>query len=107
MLENLFSKKTRAEWLEIINAGGVPCAPILTLSQVFQDPQVLFRQMVEEVSHMKAGKIRVVASPVKMSDSPFSVRFPPPLLGESTEEILSSLGYSTEQIKKFKNAKVV
>ncbi len=107
MLENLFSKKTRAEWLEIINAGGVPCAPILTLSQVFQDPQVLFRQMVEEVSHMKAGKIRVVASPVKMSDSPFSVRFPPPLLGESTEEILSSLGYSIEQIKKFKNAKVV
>ncbi len=71
----------------------MPCGPINDLAAVFSDPQVLARRMVETVDHPTIGPVRVTGVPYKLAATPGSVRTPPPLLGEHTDEVLAWLGY--------------
>lgn len=89
LLEPRFAVRPRAEWLDALARADVPAAPVNSIAEVFDDPQVQFRQLVAEVDHPTVGPLRMVGPPVEMSDSPTSVRRPPPLLGEHTREILS------------------
>jgi crotonobetainyl-CoA:carnitine CoA-transferase CaiB-like acyl-CoA transferase len=106
-LEQTLTQKTTAEWLRIFAEAGVLCSPIQDFDQVFTDPQVLRNKMIEEFEHHRAGKVRVVGIPVKLSRTPGKVRTPPPAVGQHTDELLKDLGYSDEEIKEFKRAKVV
>jgi len=106
-LEEVLAAKPSAEWLKIIDSAGVPCGPVHTLSEVFEDPQVLYRRMVEEVQHPRAGRIKVVGVPIKMSDTPASVRTAPPMLGEHTKEVLQSLSYGETEINKLAKEGVI
>jgi formyl-CoA transferase/CoA:oxalate CoA-transferase len=106
-LERFFASKPAKEWVEIIDKAGVPCGPIYALSEVFKDPQVLHRKMVETVQHPKAGAIKVVGIPIKMSDTPGSIRTAPPMLGEHTKEILESLGYKEAEINEMSRQNVI
>lgn len=107
-LDDFFSKKSSKEWLKLIDAAGVPCAPIQTFDDVFRDSQVLHRHMIEEIAHPKLQrKIKVIGSPIKTSKSSFKIRLPPPTLGENTDDILSDLGYSTEEITKLREKSVL
>jgi crotonobetainyl-CoA:carnitine CoA-transferase CaiB-like acyl-CoA transferase len=78
-------------WLSELEARGVPCGPINSIDQVFQDPQVTHRGMCLETLHPIAGSVSLVGSPIKLSDAPNTPPCAPPLLGEHTSEVLTEL----------------
>ncbi len=86
-------RKTMAEWLEGLRARHVPCSPVNKMDQVFEDAQVKARGMQIEMSHplAAAGTVPLVASPIKMSETPPDYRHAPPTLGQHTEEVLREL----------------
>ena len=104
--ERMRAKKAR-EWLSLLEPAGVPCGPINDLAQVFEDPQVRHRGMQVTVPH-PAGEVRMVANPIKFSDTPIPHDVPPPLLGQHTREVLSDvLGMDEAQIDRLHREGVV
>ncbi|MHB1909133.1 MAG: CaiB/BaiF CoA transferase family protein [Nitrososphaerales archaeon] len=106
-LSGIFATQPSQKWIERISAVGVPCCPINKLDQVFSDPQVKERKMVLESDHPTAGKIKQLGLPYHFDQFEFRVRSPPPLLGEHSEEVLSSLGYSESEVEDLKKLDVV
>jgi len=90
-IEAITATKPRAYWLELFDANNIPCGPINDYAQVFEDPQVIARELVVDVEHPTLGPIRALGSPIKLSETPPAVRRRAPLLGEHTEEVLREL----------------
>jgi len=88
LIQEIFRKKTTAEWLALLEAAGVPNGPINDIAQVFEELQVKARGVKIELEHAAAGKLPLVASPMRFSATPLAYRLPPPLLGEHTDQIL-------------------
>jgi CoA:oxalate CoA-transferase len=107
LIEKALSRKTQNEWVDALNAAGIPCGPIYTIDQVFKDPQVLHQKMLLEVEHPKAGKIAMTGLPVQLSETPPQVILPPPLLGEHTGEVLQKFGFSREEVRHLFAEKIV
>jgi glutaryl-CoA transferase len=108
LLSDMFLQRDNKAWFKLLNEAEVPCAPVQSVDQVFQAPQVLHRDMLMEVEHPTAGNVRMAGIPVKFSVTPASVRRPPPLLGEHNGEILKNwLGMSTEAIDELKREKII
>ncbi|MFQ5851772.1 MAG: CoA transferase, partial [Candidatus Binatia bacterium] len=99
ILQEEFRKKPRAYWLETLDANGVATAPINTIQEVFQDPQVKHMAIPREIHHPKVGSSNLIGSPVNLSDTPPRFIRPAPLLGEHTEDILTQFGYDKEAIE--------
>jgi glutaryl-CoA transferase len=91
LLGEIFRRRTKKEWVELLEAAGVPNGPINDIAQVFAEPQVVARGVKVEVDHPVAGRLPMVASPMRFSGTPLEHKTPPPLLGQHTEEILSGL----------------
>lgn len=83
--------RTTAEWVAALEGAGVPCGPINDVAQVFADPQVQFRCLQVDLPHALSGTVPQVASPIRLSATPVEYRRAPPLLGEHTLEVLTSL----------------
>ena len=108
LLSEVFLQRDHETWFKLLTAAEVPCSPVQTIDQVFQAPQVLHRDMVMEIEHPTAGKVRMAGIPVKFSVTPAALRLPPPLLGEHNEAILSNwLGMSAEAIDELKKEKII
>jgi crotonobetainyl-CoA:carnitine CoA-transferase CaiB-like acyl-CoA transferase len=108
ILSTVFMSRSTEDWVNVLTEADVPCAPVQTIDQVFAAPQVLHRNMLVEVDHPTAGKVRMAGVPVKFSATPASVRLPPPLLGEHNDDVLSSwLGMKTEEINQLKKKSVI
>ena len=84
--------ETVDHWIAAINAGGCPCGRVMTLAEVFADPQVLAQEMVLEADHPGRGPVKTTGFPVKLSDTPARLRRPAPELGAHTDEVLGALG---------------
>jgi crotonobetainyl-CoA:carnitine CoA-transferase CaiB-like acyl-CoA transferase len=89
VLAGILAGRTRAEWVEALRGAGVPCGSVRDVGEVLADPHLDVREMIQTVEHAVAGTVRVTGVPIKLSDTPGSVRTPPPLLGEHTREILT------------------
>ncbi|MEK7334876.1 MAG: CoA transferase [Candidatus Binatota bacterium] len=107
LLQSIFSGGRREEWLQRLQAHDVPCAPLNTLGEVFDDPQVREYGFPIEVEHPRMGKMRLVGSGVELSRTPPGIKMPPPTLGEHTGEVLGALGYSQDAITKLRDLGVI
>jgi crotonobetainyl-CoA:carnitine CoA-transferase CaiB-like acyl-CoA transferase len=91
LIEARLQARSRDQWIAAFAAAGLPTGPINAVDQVFRDPQVLHRGMVQEIEHPTAGRVKLVGIPVKFTATPGEIRLPPPLLGQHTEELLTGL----------------
>jgi len=104
--ESLSTRKS-SEWIDLLNAAGVPCGPINAVDQVFADPQVQHLGAATEVTHPKLGRYKVLAQPARLSRTPAAVVAATPDPGQHTDEILRELGYGDNDISRLREQKVV
>lgn len=107
LLQQEFDTRSTDRWVDILEEAGVPCGPINDLADVFSDPQVKARDMLLEVQHPSAGKIKQTGIPIKFSATPGSIDSPPPLLGQHSKEILLELGYSQDEVEALGQQEVI
>jgi crotonobetainyl-CoA:carnitine CoA-transferase CaiB-like acyl-CoA transferase len=98
----IFRTKTRDEWFEILSRTDVCVGKMNTLDEVEADPQVQARKMIVELDTPEGRKVKQVGISVKLSETPGSIRSLAPTLGQHTEEVMHGLGYSDEQIEKWR-----
>jgi crotonobetainyl-CoA:carnitine CoA-transferase CaiB-like acyl-CoA transferase len=106
-IEEATVTKPTAEWVEILNAAGVPCGPIYTMDQVFEDPQVRHLEAAATVRHPRLGDVRIVNQAVKLTRTPASMACATPELGEHTDEILQEVGYRAADLARLRKEKVI
>ena len=90
-LNEVFAARSTAEWLAVMEEGGLPAGPVLDVAEMHADPQARARGMVAEVDHPTAGRVETIGCPVKFSRTPGGVGRPAPRLGEHTSEVLAAL----------------
>jgi crotonobetainyl-CoA:carnitine CoA-transferase CaiB-like acyl-CoA transferase len=106
-LEQVFESRPTAEWLARLDVAGVPAGPLYDMPAVYADPHVQARQMMVEIEHPTAGRIKNIGLPVKLSETPGVIRRPAPTLGQHTSEVLEEFGYNPAEIAELRTTQVV
>lgn len=107
-INSALSLETRKHWMARFQDAGIMCAPINTMAEALEEPQVKHRDLVIEIEHPRAGMIPIIANPMRMSETPIPVPKISPDVGQHTREILQALlGLSEEQVTRLKDAKAV
>jgi formyl-CoA transferase len=104
LIEEVTAGGTCADWLQRLDAAGIPSGPIHDYAQVFADPQVVAREMAVDVEHPVLGPLRTLGTPIKMSATPLNVRRRAPLLGEHTVQVLQAAGFDDQEIAGLRDA---
>jgi crotonobetainyl-CoA:carnitine CoA-transferase CaiB-like acyl-CoA transferase len=107
MLAAIMRMRPKQEWLSAMEAAKVPCGAINDLAEVFGDPQVQARGMAVPVPHPLSDDLRLVASPMRLSVTPPTLRRPPPRLGEHTDEVLEAIGIDAAQRRALKDGGII
>jgi crotonobetainyl-CoA:carnitine CoA-transferase CaiB-like acyl-CoA transferase len=107
ILQETFRTQPREHWLRRLDASDIPNAPISSIQEVFNDPQVKHMGIPKQIDHPKMGKSNLIGSPINLSGTPAQFFRPAPLLGEHTEEVLARLGYDGDAIKEFRASGVI
>ncbi len=107
LLSDITRTRTSAEWVELLNDAGVPCGPIYTLDQTFDDPQVRHLGIATKVAHPKLGAIELVGQPITLTGAPERPWTATPELGEHTDTVLAELGYGADAIADLRRRDVI
>ena len=106
-LETVFISQTTDSWVRLLNDAGIPASPVLDVMQMHEDAQTLAREMVTEVDHPVAGRVKTLGAPVKFHGTPGGVKRAAPLLGQHSTEVLQEVGYSTDELQVLLDKKVI
>jgi crotonobetainyl-CoA:carnitine CoA-transferase CaiB-like acyl-CoA transferase len=108
LLEEMFRGRTAADWMEVLARAGIPCSLVRNLREVVEDEHLQARDMLPEVEHPTAGRIRVTGAPVKLSQSHAGVRTAARRLGEDSAALLSELlGMDEQEVERLRQAGVI
>jgi crotonobetainyl-CoA:carnitine CoA-transferase CaiB-like acyl-CoA transferase len=106
-LSALTSKRTSAEWIEVLNDAGVPCGPIYSIDQMFADPQVQHLGIAQGVKKKDKSVMKLVGQPVSLSRTPSRLAVRPPEIGEHTDSVLQEFGFKASEIAALRKAKAI
>jgi crotonobetainyl-CoA:carnitine CoA-transferase CaiB-like acyl-CoA transferase len=107
-LSDLFTMRDASEWMQLCDGIGIPSAPINNMAQVFSDPHVQEREMLLRVEHPTDGQVPLVGTPFRIPTAPVQVRYPPPVLGQHTEEVLKDfLDFDDQAIQDLYDQEVI
>jgi formyl-CoA transferase len=109
IVEEWTGARTVRDVVDFLLSKTIPCAPLYTVKDVVEDPHIVeARRMIREMEHPVAGKMKVIGSPINLSETPAEVRSPAPLLGQHSADILRNvLNYSEDQIESLKKEKII
>ncbi len=107
LLEAVFLTRTTDEWVALMEANDVPLAPVNTIDRLVHHPQVVAREMIQEIDHPTAGRLGIFGFPLKFSDTPCAYRHHPPTLGQHTREVLAEHGLDEAAIEALLQDRVV
>jgi succinate--hydroxymethylglutarate CoA-transferase len=109
IMNETLMEKTNDEWLAVLEGSGLACGPVNSIEKAFAHPQTVARGMVQDwdTEHTVSGKIKLIGSAVKFSETPGQIRRGPPLLGEHTDEVLHELGFNNAKVQKLRDEGVV
>jgi crotonobetainyl-CoA:carnitine CoA-transferase CaiB-like acyl-CoA transferase len=101
ILRQALGGRTLGEVITLLRHAGVPCGAVRSIDEVFADPQIAARTMIEMIDHPTAGPLKTLGLPIKLSATPGAVRTPPPRLGEHTRSVLVELGFDAARIREW------
>lgn len=107
MINEHTRQKTSAQWIDLLNEAGIPCGEINNMQQVFEMEQTRHLGLIWDVDSHERGKSQLVGQPLILSDSKAGITLPPPTIGEHSDEILSAIGYSADEIKQLSDDGVI
>ena len=107
LLDPVIRTRTTADWVEFLVPRGVWAAPVFTHAETFADPAVQAADLVEEIDHPVAGRVRLLRFPLEFSTGRAAVRRPPPMPGEQADEILRELGYAEADIRRLRDQRAI
>lgn len=107
-LNEIFKTRNALDWVEALDAAGVPCGPIYNIEQMLQDPQIQHRGVEVHQDHPLGSQVRTIANPIKFSETPVTANLPPPMQGQHTKEVLADLlNMDDAQLEALRAAKVI
>jgi crotonobetainyl-CoA:carnitine CoA-transferase CaiB-like acyl-CoA transferase len=101
MMNAVLATRSKAEWIAVFDAAGVPVGPVNTIGEALSHPQTLARKMVVDLEHPQAGPTKALGCPIHFSETPTQITRPAPMLGEHSRELLKEYGYSDAEIDGF------
>lgn len=103
-LKAILASRTQADWLQAFEGLEVCCEPVSSMEEVLANPQVIHRRMIREIAHPGLGNVKLLGTPLRISETDMAAYQPAPQLGEHTGEILKTLGFSEEEISKLRSS---
>ncbi len=99
LVQERIEQRTTSDWMAALGAAGIPAGPVLNVGEALHHAQSQAREMLAYVDHPTAGRVATIGPPIKLSESPASIRGPAPLFGQHTREVLSQIGYQDAEIE--------